>query len=77
IWYVADAFRAGMTVEDIFSMKMIDPWFLVLIEDLIKDEEKVKTLGLSAIDRDQMFRLKRKGVSDARTGSRRWTDCLL
>ncbi|KPW71741.1 carbamoyl-phosphate synthase large subunit, partial [Pseudomonas cannabina] len=66
IWYVADAFRAGMSVEDIFAMNMIDPWFLVQIEDLVKDEEKVKTLGLSAIDRDLMFRLKRKGFSDAR-----------
>lgn len=60
IWYVADAFRAGMTVEDIFGMNMIDPWFLVQIEDLIKEEEKVKTLGLASIDRDMMFRLKRK-----------------
>ncbi len=66
IWYVADAFRAGMTVEDIFGMNMIDPWFLVQIEDLIKEEEKVKTLGLSSIDRDLMFRLKRKGFSDQR-----------
>ncbi|HMA51845.1 MAG TPA: carbamoyl-phosphate synthase large subunit, partial [Magnetospirillaceae bacterium] len=49
IWYVADAFRAGLSVEEIFGMNMIDPWFLVQIEDLIKDEEKVKTLGLSAI----------------------------
>jgi carbamoyl-phosphate synthase large subunit len=48
IWYVADAFRAGMTVEDIFGMNMIDPWFLVQIEDLIKDEEKIKTLGLAS-----------------------------
>ena len=45
---------------------MIDPWFLVQIEDLIKEEEKVKTLGLSSIDRDLMFRLKRKGFSDQR-----------
>ncbi|EPM90999.1 carbamoyl phosphate synthase large subunit, partial [Pseudomonas syringae pv. actinidiae ICMP 18804] len=66
IWYVADAFRAGMTVEEIFAMNMIDPWFLVQIEDLVKDEEKIKTLGLSAIDRDLMYRLKRKGFSDAR-----------
>src|SRR5450830_1859754 len=66
IWYVADAFRAGMTVEDIFGMNMIDPWFLVQIEDLIKEEEKVKTMGLASIDRDTMFRLKRKGFSDQR-----------
>src|SRR5690349_3698453 len=66
IWYVADAMRAGMSVEDIFGMTMIDPWFLVQMEDLIKEEEKVKTLGLTSIDRDLMFRLKRKGFSDMR-----------
>ena len=66
IWYVADAFRAGKTVAEIFELTNIDEWFLVQIEDLIKDEERVKTLGLSSIDRDAMYKLKRKGFSDAR-----------
>ena len=66
IWYVADAFRAGKTVAEVFELTRIDEWFLVQIEDLIKDEATVQTLGLSAIDRDLMFKLKRKGFSDAR-----------
>ncbi|MFD2838254.1 carbamoyl-phosphate synthase large subunit [Azotobacter vinelandii] len=66
IWYVADAFRAGKSVDDVFAMTRIDPWFLVQIEDLVKEEERVKTLGLSSIDRNLMWRLKRKGFSDAR-----------
>src|SRR5574344_1460851 len=66
IWYVADAFRAGKTIAEVFELTRIDEWFLVQIEDLVKDEEKVKTLGLSAIDYDLMFKLKRKGFSDAR-----------
>ena len=66
IWYVADAFRAGMSCDDIYALTKIDHWFLVQIEDLIKDEEQVKTLGLSSIDRDLMWKLKRKGFSDAR-----------
>jgi len=66
IWYVADAFRAGKSIEDIFALTKIDPWFLVQIEDLVKEEEQVKTLGLSSIDRDLMYKLKRKGFSDAR-----------
>ncbi|HBB21135.1 MAG TPA: hypothetical protein DC029_01895, partial [Pseudomonas sp.] len=66
IWFVADAFRAGKSVEDVFALTNIDPWFLVQIEDLVKDEEQVKTLGLSSIDRDLMYKLKRKGFSDAR-----------
>ncbi|WP_028695121.1 carbamoyl-phosphate synthase large subunit [Pseudomonas cremoricolorata] len=66
IWYVADAMRSGMTCEEIFDLTGIDMWFLVQMEDLIKDEEKVKTLALTAIDKDLMLRLKRKGFSDQR-----------
>ncbi len=66
VWYVADAFRAGKSVEEVFELTRIDEWFLVQIEDLVKDEEKVKTLGLSSIDRELMYKLKRKGFSDAR-----------
>ena len=66
IWYVADAMRAGMSVDAIFDLTMIDRWFLVQMEDLIKEEEKVKTLGLADIDKALMFRLKRKGFSDQR-----------
>ncbi len=66
IWYIGDAFRAGMPMEQIFELTRVDPWFLVQIEDLIKDEERIKTLGLADLDRDTMYRLKRKGFSDAR-----------
>ncbi|SDR68660.1 carbamoyl-phosphate synthase large subunit [Halopseudomonas litoralis] len=66
IWYIGDAFRAGMSVERIFELTNIDPWYLVQIEDLIKDEERVKKLGLADLDKNLMFRLKRKGFSDTR-----------
>lgn len=71
VWYVADAFRAGKSVEEVFELTRIDEWFLVQIEDLVKDEEKVKTLGLSSIDRELMYKLKRKGFSDARLAAAR------
>ena len=66
IWYVADAFRAGMSVEEVFEHSWIDPWFLVQIEDIVKSENALKTLALSEIDADMMWRLKRKGFSDQR-----------
>jgi carbamoyl-phosphate synthase large subunit len=66
IWYIGDAFRAGMSMEQIFDLTRIDPWFLVQIEDLIKEEQRVSTLSLSEIDYNLMFSLKRKGFSDAR-----------
>jgi carbamoyl-phosphate synthase large subunit len=66
LWYVGDAFRIGMSLEEVFEITKIDPWFLVQIEDLIKEEKAVSENGIAAIDADRMYRLKRKGFSDAR-----------
>lgn len=66
IWYVGDAFRAGMSVEEIFEQSAIDPWFLVQIEDLIKAEQALADMPLSGIDEKIMRLLKRKGFSDKR-----------
>ncbi|MCY0966894.1 carbamoyl-phosphate synthase large subunit [Parathalassolituus penaei] len=66
VWYVGDAFRLGLTVAEVYEHSAIDPWFLVQIEDLIKEEAKVAASSLNALDYDAVFRLKRKGFSDAR-----------
>ncbi len=66
IWYIADAMRAGYSIERIFDLTKIDLWFLVQIEEIIKLEEQVKTLGLATLDKPMMRKLKRKGFSDAR-----------
>ena len=69
IWYVADAFRAGFSVEEVFEITMIDPWFLVQIEDIVKDELAISKKALSEISADELYRLKRKGFSDKRLSS--------
>ncbi|MBB3167551.1 carbamoyl-phosphate synthase large subunit [Simiduia aestuariiviva] len=66
IWYVADAFRAGMTVAEVFEASFIDPWFLVQIEDIVRTEKELESMALSSIDADKMFALKRKGFADKR-----------
>jgi len=66
IWYVADALRMGMSVDELYKLSGIDPWFLVQLEDLIKDEQRVSETALSELDKDAIFRLKRKGFSDER-----------
>jgi carbamoyl-phosphate synthase large subunit len=66
IWYIGDAFRLGMSVDEIYKLSGVDPWFLVQIEDIIKDEQRVSETALSDLDKGQIFRLKRKGFSDAR-----------
>ncbi|MEX2132304.1 MAG: carbamoyl-phosphate synthase large subunit [Pseudohongiellaceae bacterium] len=66
IWYIADAFRLGWSVNTIYELTGIDPWFLVQIEDLVKTEQLVSSMKLPAIDKSTMFGLKRKGFSDRR-----------
>ena len=66
LFYVADAFREGLSAEDIFKLTKIDPWFLAQIEDLINNEAQVKQEGIGALDKHRMFALKQKGFSDAR-----------
>ena len=66
IFHVADAFRAGMGVEEVFSLSFIDPWFLVQIEDLVRIEGEVARDGIQGIDAARLRGLKRKGYSDAR-----------
>ncbi|MZR64319.1 carbamoyl-phosphate synthase large subunit [Alcanivorax sp. DP30] len=66
IWVVGDAFRVGMTVEDVFNITKIDHWYLVQIEDLIRAEQNVVETTFSGLTRDSLYALKRKGFSDAR-----------
>jgi len=63
---VADAFREGLDVEEIFALTKIDPWFLAQIEDLVSTEQEVERQGLVALGRDRLFGLKQKGFSDSR-----------
>ena len=66
IYYLADAFRVGMSVDDVFNYTKIDPWFLVQIEDIVKTEAQVKTLGFGGLNAENMRSFKRKGLSDLR-----------
>ena len=66
IWYIADAFRAGMTIDEVSGYSGVDPWFLVQIKDLVDTEDSLKTVELVDIDKSYMYALKRKGFSDKR-----------
>lgn len=66
IWYIADAFRLGMTVREVFELTRIDEWYLIQIEELINLEKEVDELGLAGLTEDVMSVLKRRGFADAR-----------
>ncbi len=69
IWYIGDAFRAGMSVEEVFHLTNVDRWYLTQIEEIIELESLVNRIGLQGIEPPLMRKLKRKGFSDARLAS--------
>ena len=66
IWAVSDAFRFGMSVEEVFNISKIDFWFLVQIEDLILQEKSLSGRTLESLSADELRSLKRDGFADAR-----------
>ncbi len=67
LWYLAEAFRAGWSVEEVREYTWIDPWFLVQIANLVDEETAVEAMGFESLkDPDRLFCLKRKGFSDHR-----------
>jgi carbamoyl-phosphate synthase large subunit len=66
IWYVGDAFAMGMSVDEVFALTKIDPWFLVQIEQIVKIELELETTSLDKIDAVTLRALKQKGFSDRR-----------
>ncbi|MFL2502884.1 MAG: carbamoyl-phosphate synthase large subunit [Luminiphilus sp.] len=66
IWYLADAFRAGFELEEIYGYSGVDPWFLIQIDDIVRWESQLSGLTADGIDHSLMWGLKRRGFSDKR-----------
>ena len=64
--YVADAFRAGMSVEQVQEESGIDPWFLAQVEELVDIEQRVRERSLETLTKDELHWLKAKGFADRR-----------
>ncbi len=64
--YVADAFRAGLSLDEVQQASRIDPWFLVQIEDLVREESRIAAAGLESLDAIRFRTVKRKGFADSR-----------
>jgi len=68
ILFVGDAFRIGMSLDDIFEATRIDPWFLAQIEDLVKVEQSLRGRTIASLSAAELRFVKQKGFSDKRLG---------
>jgi carbamoyl-phosphate synthase large subunit len=68
IWYLADALRTGMSVEEICSITFFDPWFIHNIRQIIEKEEELKDVGFSGMSVETLLEAKQYGFSDKMLG---------
>lgn len=66
IFYLADAFRMGMSVQNAFDLSKIDPWFLAQVEDIVLSEKSIEGQDIKSIKSETIRELKQKGFSDKR-----------
>ncbi len=66
ILFVGDAFRIGMTLDEVFDETAIDPWFLSQIEELVQLEQALQRRALDSLSAAELRFLKAKGFSDRR-----------
>ena len=65
LWHVAAALRRGITIDQIYKITGIDPWFLDNIHSLISFEQKLLQLdGISSMDDETLLNAKKLGFSD-------------
>ena len=69
IWFVGDAFRLGLTIDEVYQHTKIDLWFLYQISDLVESENKIREKTLESIEPEEIYNLKQKGFSDSRLAS--------
>ncbi len=65
IWYVRYAFKAGMSIEDVYARTKIDRWFLQNIFDLVAFEDELRAAGpLERVTQPMMLKAKQWGFTD-------------
>ncbi|HWX66495.1 MAG TPA: carbamoyl-phosphate synthase large subunit [Rhodanobacter sp.] len=74
VFHLADAFRAGLSLEEVHNLSRVDPWFLAAFEDIVLTEAEVIKQGMTALDEPRMRELKRLGFADARVAELLNTD---
>lgn len=66
IWLVGEALRRGCSVEDLFEVTKIDPWFLRHFQEIVTEEESIRERSFDEIDESYLRALKQMGFADKR-----------
>src|SRR5437867_6612524 len=66
LWHVGEAFRRGLSVDEVFGLTAIDPWFLRHVEEIVAEERALAGQSIEALSAERLRALKQAGFADAR-----------
>ena len=64
LWYIADAFRQGLSLDEVHQECKVDPWFLAQVQDLVAVEQTIAGYRLDTLTKSVVHQLKRRGFAD-------------
>ena len=68
VFYIKLAFELGQSVEEIYNLTKIDPWFLNNIKQLVEFENVFKKCNIDNLTKEKLYAAKRLGYSDIQIG---------
>src|SRR5487761_2723718 len=65
VWYLRYAFKSGMSLDEVYELTAIDPWFLDNLKEIVEFEDELRGQpGWPDVGREQMKKAKQFGFSD-------------
>jgi carbamoyl-phosphate synthase large subunit len=64
IFYIYEALGRGRSIEDLYRLTYIDPWFLNNLKQLVDTEDSIKEAGFHGLEKDLLRKIKQQGFSD-------------
>jgi carbamoyl-phosphate synthase large subunit len=76
LWYIAEAFRSGMSVDDVYALSRVDPWFLDNVKQIVDEEASIRSAARSRgkLLPNELRKAKEWGFSDVRIAQLCGTD---
>lgn len=68
LFYIREAFKSGFSIEEIYNLTYIDPWFLYHLKEIFDKSEKIKGRSLESLTAEELRELKQMGFTDYQIG---------
>ncbi len=64
IFYLRYAFQLGLSIQDVFGLTKVDPWFLFNLKQIVDEEIELKKKSITTVTKEEVYKAKRYGFSD-------------